>query len=544
MVIADKVISSEAVFTGLENEAKPAAIAIKGNKIIAVGSMEEIKPFIGLDTKEYHYGNQLIMPGFHDAHLHLMFGSLFSHASINLSDAHSEEEVASLVKQFSENVHADEWIIGYGWDHTNWAEKCLPTRFSLDKVVPNRPIILFHAEGHYSWVNSLALENARVTNETEDPPNGTIQKDENNEITGILLETAMNLVVDIALSFPDKRKEELFEEFLKKSAQLGITSVNDLFASSFDKLNSFDMYKAYDEAGKLTTRIHLYPELNDDIDRAISLREKYNSEKLQLAGLKQFIDGVVTGHTAYMLDPYLDNPITRGSTAFPVEAIKNWVTKADKEGFQIRFHTIGDGAVRLALDIFEAARMDNGVRDSRHALEHIEVIHPTDIKRFKELGVVPSVQPSHLALMPKESHTLRVGKEKDPYTYLCKTLYDAVEYIAFGTDYPITTLDPFKEIFHAITRLDFTGDYEWNSQEQITLAEALKAYTKGSAYSTFRETDLGTLEVGKLADIIVLDKNLFEVENKEILQTKVLLTIMDGEVVYLHSAENSHLYRW
>ena len=247
------------------------------------------------------------------------------------------------------------------------------------------------------------------------------------------------------------------------------------------------MYKAYDEAGKLTTRIHLYPELNDDIDRAISLREKYNSEKLQLAGLKQFIDGVVTGHTAYMLDPYLDKPTTRGSTAFPVETIKNWVTKADKEGFQIRFHTIGDGAVRLALDIFEAARMDNGVRDSRHALEHIEVIHPTDIQRFKELGVVPSVQPSHLALMPKESHTLRVGKEKDPYTYLCKTLYDAVEYIALGTDYPIATLDPFKEIFHAITRLDFTGDYEWNSQEQITLVEALKAYTKGSAYSTFRE---------------------------------------------------------
>lgn len=541
MVIADKVISSEAVFTGLENEAKPAAIAIKGNKIIAVGSMEEIKPFIGFDTKEYHFGNQLIMSGFHDAHLHLMIGSLFSHASINLSNAHSEEEVASLVKQFTQNVHADEWIIGYGWDHTNWEEKSFPTRFSLDKVVPNRPILLFHAEGHYLWVNSLALENAGVTKETKAPPNGEIQKDRNNELTGILLETAMNLVVDIALALPDKRKEELFEEFLKKSAQLGITSVNDLFASSFEKLNSFDLYKAYDVAGKLTTRIHLYPELNDDIERAISLREKYNSEKLQLAGLKQFIDGVVTGHTAYMLDPYLDKPITQGSPAFPIETIKNWVAKADKEGFQIRFHAIGDGAVRLGLDMFEAAQIENGVRDSRHALEHIEVIHPTDIKRFKDLGVIPSVQPSHLALMPKESHTLRVGKEKDPYTYLCKTLHDAVEHIAFGTDYPIATLDPFKEIFHAITRLDFTGDYEWNSQEQLTLAEALKAYTKGSAYSTFRENDLGTLEVGKLADIIVLDKNLFEVEHREILQTKVLLTIMDGEVVYSESIHSPAL---
>lgn len=532
MVIADKIISSEAVFTGLENEAKPAALAIKGNKIIAVGSQEEIKTFIGLDTLEYHYGNQLIMPGFHDAHLHLMFGSLFSHASIDLSNAHSAEEAASLVKQFSEKEHADEWVIGYGWDHTNWEEKCFPTRFYLDEVVPHRPTILFHAEGHYTWVNSAALETAGVTKETENPPYGTIQKNENDEITGILIETATNLVANIALAFPEKRKEELFEAFLKQSARLGVTSVNDLFASSFDKLNSFDMYKAYDDAGKLTTRIHLYPELNDDIERAKKLREKYNSEKLKFAGLKQFIDGVVTGHTAYMLDPYLDRPETRGSTAFPAETIKNWVAEADKEGFQIRFHTIGDGAVRLGLDAFEAAQKENGVRDSRHALEHIEVIHPTDIKRFNELGVVPSIQPSHLALMPKESHTLRVGKEKDPYTYLCKTLYDAVEYIAHSTDYPITTLDPFKEVFYAITRLDFTGDYEWNSKEQVTLAEALKAYTKGSAYSTFREKDLGTLEVGKLADIIVLDKNLFDIETNDILQTKVSLTIMDGAVVY------------
>lgn len=533
MTTADKIISSEAVFTGLENKAKPAAIAVKGNKIIAVGPKEEMKSFIGPHTEEINYGNQLIMPGFHDAHLHLMFGSLFTHASIDLSNANSAEEAANLVEQFSEANKSDEWVVGYGWDHTNWDNKEFPTRFTIDNVIASRPVILFHAEGHYTWVNSKALEVAGVNDETEAPPYGEIQKNDKGEVTGILIETATNLVADIALALPQQRKEELFEDFLSQAARLGVTSVNDLFASAFDKLNDFDLYKAYDDAGKLTTRIHLYPELNDDLEKPKKMREKYNSEKLQLAGLKQFIDGVVTGHTAYMLDPYLDKPETCGSTAFPAETIKKWVEQADKEGFQIRFHTIGDGAVRLGLDSFEAAQEKNGVRDSRHALEHIEVIHPSDIQRFKELGVVPSVQPSHLALMPKESHTLRVGEEKNAYTYLCKTLQDAVDNIAFSTDYPITTLDPLKEIFYAVTRLDFTSDYEWNSQEQISLADALKGYTIGSAYSTFREKDIGTLEVGKLADLIVLDRNLFDIDDvKEILQTKVSLTVMDGNIVY------------
>lgn len=532
MVIADKIISSKAVFTGLENEAKPAALAIKGNKIIAIGSKEDIKSCIGPETKEYDYGNQLVMPGFHDAHLHLMFGSLFTHASIDLSGARSSKEAANLVKQFADERQEDEWIFGYGWDQTNWEDKKFPNRYLLDDVIPDRPTILFHAEGHYTWVNSKALQVAGVTKQTANPDYGTIEKDENGEVTGILIETATNLVADIALAMPEEKQRALFEAFLQQAARLGVTSVNDLYASSFDRLKNWDLYNEFDKTGKLTTRIHLYPALGGDLEEAKVMRDTYTSEKLKFTGLKQFIDGVVTGHTAYMLDPYLDKPETKGSAAFPEETLRDWVLTADKEGFQIRFHTIGDGAVRLGLDLFEEAQQANGVRDSRHALEHIEVIHPSDISRFKEIGVIPSVQPSHLALMPKESHTLRVGKEKDPYTYLCKTLQDAVEHIAFSTDYPITTLDPFKEIYYAVTRLDFTGEYEWNKKEQVTIAEALRAYTRGAAYSSFRENELGTLEEGKLADIIVLDQNLFDVSVDKIPQTKVELTIMDGDVVY------------
>lgn len=535
MVFADKVISSEAIFTGLDNEPKPAALAIKGNKILAIGTKEELQSSVGPNTEQSDFGNQLIMPGFHDAHLHLMLGSLFTHASIDLSKVRSAEEASALVKQFADEKKEDEWIFGYGWDQTNWDVQEFPNRFHLDDAVSDRPTILFHAEGHYTWVNTKALDVAGITKETADPEYGAIEKDDGGEITGILIETATNLVSDIALAMPEEKQKELLEAFLVQATQLGVTSVNDLYASSFDRLKNWDMYKAFDETGKLTTRIHLYPALDGDIEQAKVMRETYTSEKLRFTGLKQFIDGVVTGHTAYMLDPYVDRPVTKGSPAFSEETMRDWVLTADKEGFQIRFHSIGDGAVRLGLDLFEEARQINGKRDSRHALEHIEVIHPMDIPRFKEIGVIPSIQPSHLALMPKESHTLRVQEEKAPYIYPCKTLHDAVEQIAFGTDYPITTLDPLKEIYHAVTRMDFTKKEVWNEKEQVTLADALKAYTRGAAYSSFRENELGTLEEGKLADLIVLDQNPFDVPVEKLQAIEVVLTIMDGDVVFNRS---------
>ncbi len=532
MVFADKVISSEAVFTGLESEPKPASLAIKGNKMIAIGTKEDIRSFIGPETEVYDFGNQLIMSGFHDAHLHLMFGSLFTHASVDLSKVRSAEEAATLVQQFADEKQEDEWIFGYGWDQTNWGVKEFPNRFHLDEVIPDRPTILFHAEGHYTWVNTKALEVAGITRQTADPAYGMIEKDEEGQITGILIETATNLVADIALAMPEEKQRELFEAFLQQAARLGVTSVNDLYASSFDRLKNWNLYKTFDETGQLTTRIHLYPALNGEIEQAKAMRDTFTSEKLKFTGLKQFIDGVVTGHTAYMLDPYLDRPETQGSPAFPEETIRDWVLAADKEGFQIRFHSIGDGAVRLGLNLFEKAQKINGKRDARHALEHIEVIHPTDIPRFKEIGVIPSIQPSHLALMPIESHTLRVQKEKEPYVYLCKTLQDAAGQIAFGTDYPITTLAPLKEIYYAVTRKDFTNEEVWNKKEQLTLADALKAYTKGAAYSSFREKELGTLEEGKLADLIVLDQNPFDIPVAQIPAIQVALTIMDGDVVF------------
>lgn len=250
---------------------------------------------------------------------------------------------------------------------------------------------------------------------------------------------------------------------------------------------------------------------------------------------KQFIDGVITARTAYLLEPYADQPNTRGESSFPPETIKKWVADADKDGFSIRFHAIGDGAVRLALDSYEEAQKTNGKRDSRHSVEHIEVIHPDDIHRFKELGVTASMQPDHFAMSERGVYTERIGTEREKYVFSINTLQEAGARLAFGTDFPIDTLDPLLQIYRAVTRIDSSGKTVWHPHERITLAEALKAYTAGSAYGSFREKELGTLEAGKLADIVVLERNLFEIPVEEIPDTKVLLTIVDGKVVFDHT---------
>lgn len=268
-----------------------------------------------------------------------------------------------------------------------------------------------------------------------------------------------------------------------------------------------------------------------DLSEAKQLKNKYQSSKLRMTGLKQFIDGVVTGHTAYLLYSYKDRPDTKGGTTLPPEKIKQLVKQADKEGFQIRFHAIGNGAVRLALDAFEEARKENEIRDFRHVIEHVEVLHPDDVKRFAELGIIASFQPYHIALMEQEAYTTMVGENQQPLFFPINTISESGAVIAFGTDFPVVSLNPMLGIYNAVARKDLKGK-QWGENESISLSEALKNYTSTPAYGSFRENELGTLEPGKLADIVVLDKNLFDISIEDIPSTEVKMTIMDGKVVY------------
>ncbi|MGG2091813.1 amidohydrolase family protein [Bacillus sp. S13(2024)] len=533
---ADIVISSNAVFTGLTDKPIPAYIAIVNNKIVAIGSEIEINPFIGPNTKVHHYSDQLIMAGFHDFHLHMLFGSL-AEDSVFLADARSEEEAIKMVTDFADSRPEDSWIIGFCWDSNNWDNKGLPNRAALDRVLPDRPVILFHMEGHYVWVNSKALEIAGINRNTDNPPYGIIAKDENGEPTGILYETAIALVSNHAFNFSRERRMRMMKRFLGQAAALGVTSVNDLYGSpAMEKLQDYELFSDLDKNGELTVRIHLSPPLNGDIERAKQLRDTYASDKLRVSGLKQFVDGVLTGYTAYLVEPYSDKPETCGETAVSPDTMKKWIVEADQEGFQIRIHAIGDGGIRLTLDGFEEARKKNGKRDARHCVEHVEVIHPDEITRFQKLGVIASMQPEHLGLSKEQriTYVSRIGKEREPLVFAMKTLKDSGAMLAFGTDYPIVQLNPMLGIYRALTRIGYDGSPAegWNPQERLSLSEVLRNYTLSPAYGSFREKELGTLEVGKLADIVVLDKNLFEIPVEEIQDVRVVLTMVDGAIAF------------
>lgn len=532
---ADMVLASNAVFTGLTAEVKPGAVAIGENKIIAVGNFADMELFLGPQTRVFQLGDQLIMPGFHDFHIHLFLGSL-SQQCVSLLDAQSEEEAAEMVRQFAESRPDDPWVIGFSWYHVYWKEKRLPHRSTLDKVVPDRPVFLFNAECHGAWVNSKALELAGIDCNTPDPPFGEIMRDERGEPTGFLYETAMGLAKQ-ALMLPLERRYQILQEFLKQAAQLGVTSVHDMFPLPGMELGDLELYEAFEQQGELTTRIHFLASLDGQLDHPKRLREKYKSDKLMFSGLKQFLDGVPTTYTAYLVEPYSDRPDTRGNTLIPPEVVKKWVNEADREGFRVRLHACGDGAVRLGLDCYQAARQINGTRDSRHTIEHIELIHPNDLNRFQELNVIASMQPEHMAASSKyadNEYLNRFRGEREQYTWPIRTLKDRGAQLAFGSDFPVVGLNPLDEIYRAVTRRHNDGLPEdgWNPQEKITLAESLSAYTYGSAYGAFRENDLGTLEPGKLADIVVLKQNLFNVPVEQIPNCSVSMTIMDGKIVY------------
>ncbi|MCK1985643.1 MULTISPECIES: amidohydrolase [Peribacillus] len=531
---ADIILSSDAIFTGLTHEPMSGAIAILGDKIMSVGSKVEIEPFIGSGTKVFNYGNQLIMPGFHDFHLHIMFSAL-SLNSINLFEARSAQEVAAKVLAFSKECSEEEWIIGMQWDAGYWHDKQEPHYKILDALIPDRPVVLFHAEGHYTWVNSKAMDLAGVTEDISDPDFGRYERDKNGLLTGILYEEAQQIVLKEALRLTQNKKETILKEFLRLLSQYGITSVNDLFAPIDDFLQDYDLFEKLDKQGKLTTRFHITPELDGNLDKAQIMRNKYESKKLQFSGLKQFVDGTVTGHTAYFLKPYSDQLDICGDAALNPEVLIDRVVKADELGFRIRFHAIGDGAIRLALDAFEEAVRKNGKRDSRHTIEHIEVIDKEDIERFSKLGVIASMQPDHMAASSREVYSSIIGPEREKNVFLTKSLLHSGASLALGTDFPVSiSLNPMRQIYTAITRVDSSGDPQntWHPEQKLTLAEALRAYTYGSAYGSFREHELGTIEAGKLADLVVLDRNLFDIPESEVLKTKVELTINDGKVVY------------
>lgn len=533
---ADLILKSSNIFTSNSDKPISGGVAIKNNKILAAG--EGFEAFLGPETEVRDYGNQLIMPGFIDAHVHYFMGAISaSEHMCDVTASSSEQECVAMVKEFAETHPEEKRVLGIGWFPANWNDAPLPTKESLDEAIPDRPVYLISADVHTFWMNSPALEEAGITPDMK-PKSGSVGKMENGELSGLLFEPdAFAPAMAKVMELEEEQMKQLHRDFMRHINRCGVTSISEMSADDYNDTTwrNYCIVRDMEQEDDLTCRLHLYTKLDGyrDFTKALEYKQAFCSEKLRLSGVKGFIDGVTSTFTGLLLEPYADRPDTCGVDVPNTGREENtdYIIAANKAGLPVRLHCIADGSVRMALDMYACSKQANGEMAFCNTIEHIENIHPDDIPRFSQLSVIPSMQPYHLTLDFNEKIG-RIGTERCRWEWPHRSLLDAGACLAFGTDYPVVDFNPFPSLYSAVTRLDDEGTPAGvNPEERITLAEALIAYTAGAARAYNRE-DIGLLEEGKLADVIVLDRDLFSIPPEEIKDASVVLTIMDGKVVY------------
>ncbi len=534
---ADLVIINGKVHTVDKENPSAEAVAIKGENIVAVGSNRKIKALIreGM-TKVIDAEGQLVIPGFNDAHVH--FGPL-NPDYVELRYVTDPEIITQRVKAQVDRSKPGELVRGGHWNHEIFTVKEWPSKELLDKVSPSNPVKLTRVDGHSVLVNSYILKKSGITKNTPDPFGGEIQRDPlTGEPTGILKETAMNLITTGAVEHvrtPDEEKERIWQGYLlalKEARELGVTSLQ--IPGSAD----FEMYEQLYNEGFLTSRVDIGKSLTGEttlLANYIELSGKYplSDNWIRFGYLKAFIDGSIGSGTALMFEPYDDNPQTSGLAMMSYEEFENMVVTADRYGLQIGVHSIGDKGNNWTLNAFEKAIEVNGRRDSRHRNEHSQTIRLSDIPRFGELGVIASMQPTH-CISDKKFYEKRVGFERCKGVYAWRSLLNAGAKLAFGTDYQVEPLNPMEGLYAAVTRKDRLGEEGdgWFPEQKLTMEEAIKYYTLGSAYAQFMDDRKGMIKTGYLADIVITDKDLLTIPEDEIMKTKVVYTITGGRVVY------------
>jgi predicted amidohydrolase YtcJ len=506
------------------------AMLVRSEEILAVGDEDEIAALADKVEQVVDLEKHFVMPGFNDAHLHLG-GAGEYWLSVRLVGV---QDVAELQKRLAEAVgqHKEgEWITGFGWDHTFWPEKKFPNKQQLDAVSPNNPVILTHVSGHVAVANSLALQLAGITKSTANPSGGEIEKDGSGEPTGMLKEGAAMRLVQAKVPTPSlEQRRKGIELALADLAKYGVTSAQDNSA-----WEDFLTYRALKDEGKLTVRITEWLPFPAPLAKLQEMRREGGTTDpwLRTGALKMVTDGALGSRTAAMLAPYSDDPSTSGIMTMEPEKLRTLAIERDKAGFQLNFHAIGDRANRVALDAFAAAAKANGPRDRRDRIEHAQVVAPSDIPRFARLQVIASMQPSHQTSDMRWAQQ-RVGPERIKGAYAWATMQKFGVRLAFGTDYPVEPITPFRGLYACVTRELPTGGPQggWQPQEKISLADCIRAYTSGSAYGEFMEGKKGELKAGEFADFIVLSDDLTKVEPREFANTRVLRTVVGGRTVH------------
>jgi predicted amidohydrolase YtcJ len=522
---ADLVLRNGILYTGNDSKPQAEAMAVRGGRILLVGKNEDVDRFIGRRTQVVDLRGRFACAGFNDAHAHLLGGGKLD-TEMDLSNIASVEEFQRRVLTRAWEMQAGTWLIGRGWDQTLFPGGVWPDKSWFDADIP---VFLLRVCEHAAVVNRKALEIAGIRKDTPDPPAGEIVRDPaTGEPTGILKEDAIKMVTQY---IPALSKEGIIQAILKaldSARRFGITSVQDVDASE-----TAETYQELLDKGKLTCRISMGFPLNETPEQFRRMRDRLGGPSLHFGLLKGFADGSMGARTAYFLAPYADDPSTRGIPLLTQEKLNLLVLRADRTGFQIGVHAIGDEANDMVLNAYALARRINGIRDSRHRIEHAQVLLKKDLPRFKELGITASMQPAHCVDDMRWAEA-RTGPKRIRYAYAWRSLLDHGAILAFGSDWPVASLDPLVGIHAAVTRQDSSGRPPggFHPEEKITVREALDAYTKGSAYAERMEAEKGTLEKNKVADIVVLSRNLLTAPPSQILKTKVVMTICAGKIVY------------
>jgi predicted amidohydrolase YtcJ len=529
---ADLVILHGRLWTVDHAHPEAEALAITGSRIVAVGSDAEIAKWIGPATKKFDAQGKTVLPGFIDSHVHFSSGG-GEISGVHLRDASTPQEFARRIGEHAKKLAKGEWMFGGTWDHELWGGTPLPSHDWIDALTPDTPVLVTRYDGHMALANALVLRLAGITRETKDPPGGTIVRDKDGNPTGLLKDAAMDLVDHV---IPPPSDEQLLREIraaMNEARRFGVTSIHDI--SSTEDVRAYQTLAA---RGELTLRIYCITPLPQwQAPATTGVRAGFGNDWIRLGALKGFADGSLGSTTALFEQPFTDAPETSGlpnAMMLPEGNMLKMALGADKAGLQLAVHAVGDQANRIMLDVYTEVAKHNGPRDGRRwRIEHAQHLRPDDFARFAQLGVIASVQPYH-AIDDGRWAEKRIGHERCKTTYAFRTFLNNGVKLAFGSDWTVAPLNPMLGLYAAVTRatLDGKNPGGWFPEQKLTLTEAIDAYTMGSAFAEFREKEKGSLAPGKLADVVILDTDLFRIAPEKIKEATVRWTFVDGKLVY------------
>jgi predicted amidohydrolase YtcJ len=530
---ATLIVTNANVYTVDKQHPTAEAVAVIGERIVAVGSRKAIDLWRGPQTKVVDAGGKLLLPGFNDAHVHFISGGA-QLDQVNLIDAATPQEFAKRIAAQVSKTAKGEWILGGRWDETKWPNPQLPDKELVDPITGDKPIFVERYDGHEALANSAAMKLAGVNAKTLEVSGGVIVRDASGNPTGIFKDAAQELISKAIPPMSHEQRLRVARRALEHAASLGVTSVQHMNPEFAD----LAAYSELAEKGELTTRIYAVPMETNWRDQAkIGIRRSWGSSYLRLGAVKGYADGSLGSRTAYMFEPFTDDPSNRGLLSdemHPPNAMRDRLMQADAAGLQLRVHAIGDRAISMILDIFSDIEKEHAYRDQRFAIEHAQHMAQKDFDRFAKLHVIASMQPYH-AIDDGRWAEKRLGHDRARYSYAWRSFLDHGVTLAFGTDWPVAPLNPMLGLYAAVTRatLDGNNSNGWIPEEKITLPEAVEAYTIGSAFAEFQERDKGSIAPGKLADMIILSDNIFDLKPEAIQNAKVETTIVGGKVIYV-----------